>query len=325
MQTSRRTLIDDFTLWVGDAGDVTTRNRAETLLNRVLEGIWMKREWSQFRMPSAYEVATVASTRSVALPDYFGRVSGADRLVRNLTNGGKIYPISRNDLEAMDPYQGTSYETPSSPRYYVIEGTTPVLTQPSASGDALEVLSSSASDVAVRAYVEGVNTSGLVTRVQVTLTGTTPVAVGTFAAPLTKFGKAYPDGTTPTTEGTSSEGTVTLRKVSGSTTLQTLAPDQDAREHLAITLYPMPDAVYTIAIPIVRSIEAYFKDADPLPNNWRNAVFEKMILAWRAGDRDGAMVDGSDTWPALVDLMCLENQQMQTGWSSVPYGGGSGY
>lgn len=322
MQTTRRVLLDDFLLFIGDAGDAPARNRAEVLLNRVLETVWMKREWSQFQMPSAYEVSLAAAARTVALPDYFGRIGGAKKQIRNLTKGGVIDPVDRAVIEDEDPYQGTSSETAGCPRRYFLAGTTPVQTQPStSSAEALEVLSDSSSDTTVRAYVEGLNSSGIVTRAQVTLNGTTAVAVGSFKAPLTKFGKAYPEGTDPATEGTSSVGTVTLRKVTGGTVLQTLAPDQDARDHLTLIVYPVADAAYTLAIPIIRAVESVYRDADPLPPFWRNAVFEKMVMAWRVGDRDGALVDTADTWPALVDLVCFDNEQTRRGLTTTPFGG----
>lgn len=313
--------MDDFLGYVGDAGDAGARNRAETLLNRVLECIWMKREWSQFLMPNVYEVATLATSRTIALPDYFGRVSGATRRIRNLTNGVEIDPITRSDLEELDPTQGTSLETPACPTHYMLAGTTPVQTQPAAAGVAMEVVSTSTADTTVRVFVESLDANGIVTPVQVTLNGTTPVAVGTLYPPVTKFGKAYPDGTTPTTEGTSSEGTVSLRRVSDSVVFQRLAPGQDAREHLTLVLYPVPDAAYTIGVPILRGIEQQYRDADPIPAFWRNAVFEKMVIGWRAGDRDGSTIDTADTWPALVDLVCFDNAQTQRGWTASPYGG----
>lgn len=321
MQTSRRTFLDEFVAYVGDAGDVRARNRAEQLLNRVLQTIWMKREWSQFLMPSAYEVTLAASARAVTLPDYFGRIAGSDQIVRNLTNGGILEPISRNALEDTDPLQGTTDEIPGVPRYHMIQGTSPIQTQPATTGEALEVLSSAAADTTVKVFIEGLDANGMVTQVEVTLNGTTPVALGTIYAPVTKFGKAYPDGTDPTTEGTSSAGTVTLRKVSGSTVLQRLTAPEDSREMLTMVVYPITDAAYRLAIPIVRGIERAYRDAEPLPAFWENAVFEKMVMQWRAGDQDGASVDLNVTWPALVDLICYENTRTRQAWETHPYGG----
>lgn len=307
MQTSRRELIDDFVSYVNQAGDAVARDQAERLLNRVLEKIWMVRGWRCFLDPTVWEFSTVANQRAYALPDHFGRVSGNNRIIRNLTTGKRILPTDRSDLEEDDLTQGTSLETPGNPDRYMIAGTSPVQTQPASTGDALEVLSDSSSDTTVRAYVEGLTTANIIAQAQVTLNGTTPVAIGTFSRIL-QFGKSYPAATTPTTELTSSEGTVTLRKVTGSTVLQTLANYQSAREHQTIVLAPVPDAVYTIGLPILRGIERTHLDGDPLPPFWTNAVFDGMVRSWRVADRDIA-TDNSDMWPSLMELVCYDNAQ----------------
>jgi hypothetical protein len=227
-------------------------------------------------------------------------------VIRNLTSGTQIIPRDRSDLEEMDPQIGTSLETSGSPTSYMIAGVTPVQVQPASAGEALEWVSDSASDTTVRAYLEGLDANGVLTQSQVTLNGTTPVAAGTWGT-LMAAGKSYPFGTAATTELTTSEGTVTLRKVSG-TVLQTLAPWQSAREHQTIVLYRVPDTVYTIGVPILRAPARTYRDADPLPLMWENAIFEKMVLAWRVADSN-VSADGSEMWPALVDLITYDNSQ----------------
>lgn len=308
MQISRRAFLDDFLAYVNEPGDAIARDMAERMLIRVVEAIWLKRSWRQFLMPDAYEFSTVAGTRAYALPDYFGRVSSLNRTLRNLTTGIALAPIDRSDLEAQDPNQGTSLETPGTPGIYLIAGTAGVHNQPAAAGESLEVLSSSAADVAVRVYIEGLNTAGQWTRNQVTLNGTTPVDLGSWKT-IQAFGKAYPEGTTATTELTSSEGSVTLRTTAAATELQLLLAEESAREVQTLTVYPVPDGVYRIAVPILRIPEALTKDAAPLPSLWTNAVFEKMVISWRAGAKDGLTIDTADVWPALIDLVCHENAQ----------------
>ena len=221
MQTSRRELLDDFLSYVNAAGDATMRDQAERLLNRVIEGIWLKRGWRQFLDPTVYEFVTVANVRAYTLPDYFGRVSSANRVIRNLTRGTSLTPFDRSDLEQQDPHMGTSFEVAGCPSRYEIAGVTPLQTQPAAAGEALEWVSDSASDTTVRAFLEGLDASGVMVQSQVTLNGTTPVAAGTWSK-IYEAGKSYPFGTAATTEITTSEGTVTLRKVTGSTVLQTV-------------------------------------------------------------------------------------------------------
>lgn len=308
MQSSRKEFLDDFLGYINQSGDAEARNIAERLLNRVIETIWLKRSWRQFIMPTAHEFSTAANTREYALPDYFGRVADAEGMIRDLTNKRRIAPIDRATLEHVDPQQGTSQETTGQPRHYVIEGTVGVHTQPAAAGDALEVVSSSSNDTTVRAYIEGIDSNTQYARSQVTLNGTTPMAVGTWKR-VTKFGKSYPEGTDPTTELTSSAGTVTLRKVTGATELQRLLSEESARDLQTIVLHPMPGGVYTIAVRIMRAPERILRDADPLPPFWSNAIFEKMVISWRAGDQDGLNIDTAESWPALVDLVCFDTAQ----------------
>lgn len=307
MQSSRREFLEDFLFYVNAGGDTAMRDQAERLLPRMVERIWLKRGWRQFLVPDAYQFNTVANQRAYALPDYFGRVSSANRIIRNLTDTVEIWPKDRSDLEQEDPMLGTTYEVAGSPRFYYIGGVTPVQVQPASTGDALEVLSSSAADVTVRVYLEGLNAGGVLTENQVTLNGTTPVAIGTWAQ-LHGFGKAYPDGITPTTEMTSSVGTVTLRKVTGGTVLQTLATWQSARSHQTIVLYRVPDGVYAIAVPILRAPEPILNDADPLPMFWTNAIFGGMVRAWRVADK-AVTADDNEMWPELLDLICWDNAQ----------------
>lgn len=305
MQISRRILLDDFLKFVNAYGDTAKRDQAKALLNRVLEKIWMLRGWECFIDPTVWEFDTTASVRDYALPDHFGRVSGENRIIRNLTNAQQIYPADRNDIEAEDPTVGTSLEVPGQPTRYTIQGTTPVQTQPASTGEALEVVSDNASDTSARVFISGLTTSNLVAQREETLNGTTAVAVGTWARIL-KFGKAYPEGSTPTTALTSSRGNVTLRKVSDATQLQILASWQDAREHQTIALTPIPASVYTIGVPILRAIEPTFYDSDPMPPNWTNAVFDGLVHFWRVGDHD-VSEDGSGMWPSLKELIEHDN------------------
>jgi hypothetical protein len=268
----------------------------------------MLRGWRCFIDPDVWTIATVANQRAYALPDHFGRISGNNRIIRNLTTGKRILPRDRSDMEEDDPGTGTALNSPGEPTQYAIAGMTAVQTQPASTGEALEVLSDSALDVTVRVFIEGLTASNLVAQRQVTLNGTSAVDIGTWARVL-KFGKSYPDGTTPTTDLTTSEGSVTLRKTSGATELQVLAPWQPSREHQTIVFSPTPASVYSIGIPIFRAIERYYNDADPLPPLWTNAVFDGMVMAWRVGNRD-VDFDTVGMWPSLKDLIEYDNAQV---------------
>lgn len=308
MQTSRRELLDDFLSFVGAKGDEVQRDQAERLLNRVLEKIWMLRGWRCFIDPDVWTITTVANQRAYALPDHFGRISGNNRIIRNLTTGRRIQPRDRSDLEEDDPGTGTALATPGEPTQYEIAGMTAVQTQPDAAGEALEVLSDSSSDTDVRVFIEGLTAGNLVAQRQVTLNGTAPVSLGTWARVL-KLGKSYPDGVTATTDLTTSEGSVTIRTTVAQTALQVLAPWQSSREHQTIVFQPTPAGIYSIGLPIFRAIERYYNDADPLPPLWTNAVFDGMVMAWRVGNRD-VDFDNVGVWPTLKDLIEYDNAQV---------------
>lgn len=69
MQETRREFLDSFLAFVGEPDD-DARNVAERLLNAAIERIYMKQPFRQFRAPNAYEITTVANTRSYSLPDW---------------------------------------------------------------------------------------------------------------------------------------------------------------------------------------------------------------------------------------------------------------
>ncbi len=304
MITTRKEALDDFLNWVAEGGDSVARDLAERALNRAVLAIWLKRAWTQFRALAPYEFTTTPGVRAYVLPRQFGRMSTQDGSIRNLTRGTRLYPADQPGLDEIDATAGTSLEQPGSPKLYLINSTSPVTVQPAAGGEACEVVSSSGGDVAVRVYIDGFDASGVSARAQVTLTGTSPVAVGTWSR-IVEFGKSYPEGTDPTTELQSSEGAVTLR-TTGGTVLQTLAPDEAAVDLPVLTLYPKPDAAETYAIPYLAAPRRMLHDADPLPRFWGNAVFEEMQVQWRVNGGDLAS-DAQVPRPHLVDLIALEN------------------
>lgn len=304
---TRREILDQLLDYVGHTGDDGARNTAEMILNGALETIWQKRVWRAFIAPTPYLITTVAGTRAYALPGYFGRIMGDRGELRNVTLGTRIRPITKSDMDEQNPEGGTSLETTGRPRTYTISGTQPVSVQPAATGDALEVVSDSAADSTIRVEVSGLTTDGVWDRRQVTLTGLAAVAIGTWCS-LDGFAKAYPEGTDPTTELTSSEGTVTVRKVVGGTVLGTLLPQESARDVQVLLFDPTPDGVYSIPVPFVRAVQRSDRDADPMPPNWAPALLEEMHIEWlvQAGDLPRAAAMQLPR-AKLIDLVCLEN------------------
>jgi hypothetical protein len=317
MHTTRREFLDDFLGFVNELHDPNARDVASRLLNRVVTRIWMKHPWRAFRSPAPVEITTVANQRSYALPDYFGRV-GPGR-IRNLTTGGSpIEPLEAGDAERAYPVGGTSLETASTPRHCEIAGVAGVHTQPAPAGEALEVLSDSASDTDVVVTVAGDDSSGRWTRTQVTLNGTTAVAIGTWGY-LDEMGKAYVntvDAPTSAPYG-SSRGTVTLRKVSNQAELQKLLPQESAREHALVTFYPKPSGAWTMALPCIRKVKRLYNDADPLPDLWEPAILEEMHIEWQVNTGEmPRTIAGQVPRPAFLDLLVYDHELARGGAAS---------
>jgi hypothetical protein len=305
MQQTKREILDDFLGFVIEQGDSIARDIAERALTRALLTVWLKAPWAQFRAPSPYEFATVAGTREYALPRQFGRMADRSGRIRNLTLGTWLDPIDRGELDERHPEAGTSLDVNGQPIGYLLDGTVGVSRQPDSAGEACEVVSSSGSDIAVEVYLEGLDANGVHTRAEFTLTGAVAVAVGTWSK-IFEFGKAYDEATDPTTEDTSSAGTVTLRTVAGPVTLQTLSPDESAVDLPVLSLYRTPDAVYTIAVPYMRAPRRIRHDADPLPRFWGNAIFEDLQIQWHVNKGKYAS-DAQAPRPHLLDLLGLES------------------
>jgi hypothetical protein len=307
MIRTRRELLDQFVEFMGEAADPIARNLAENLLDRALETVWQYRTWRQFIMPTPYTLTTIANQGLCALPPYFGRVSGKDGILRNLTTGARVDPIGLEQLQETYPTQGTPLEVAGVPFLYAIGGSVGVSAQPAAGDLAVEALSSSVADTTVVVELSGLSSTGVYTRTQVTLTGVVAVALGSWSQILTAS-KTYPSGQAPTTPDTTSEGTVTFRTVVGLVTLQTLLPIESAREQVALILYPKPATVQTYAVPIYRRPWALSKDADALPDHWDPALFEEMGIQWRVNSGE-LSADGANPAmrPKLADLVAFEN------------------
>jgi hypothetical protein len=294
---TRRTLLDDYLAYVGATDDTRARNRAERALNRALEAIWLKHRWTAYLLPQPIEVTTEADVASYPLPLRFGRLSQQNGLIRNTTLSRNVDPIDPIDAPQERARTG-------APNGYYIAGSVGCYLQPDSAGEALEVVSDDALDVAVRVFVEGLDENGNDRRVQVTLTGTSAVAVGTFSR-VDRFGKSYPADIDPTTEFTSSAGTVTLRIVAGPSTLDSLSSDEAERTYQLLNLTPTPDAAYVLALDAMRPPRVMRYDAEPIPFQWENALFEEMVLHWRTMAGEIAIADAPR--PYLVDLIAVDN------------------
>lgn len=306
MHKSRRELLDDFVAFMGETGDDNARNTAERALNRSLTALWLKHPWRQFRSPVPFQLTLAINQARYALPDYFGRVGPGE--VRNLTQGGKIvHALPDGGSDRGYPESGTTSETAGSPLRYETAGVCGVYTQPAVTGDALEVVSDNAADTDIVVAIDGDDSSGRWTRRQVTLSGTVPVAIGTWVF-VDEFAKAYQASVTPVTELTSSRGTVTLRKTSDATALQTLFAQESAKEHTVFAVVPKPVAADVLAIPILRRPKRLFHDADPVPDLWEPAIWEEMTIAWKVNTGDMSVGESLNLpRPAFLDLLAFDN------------------
>ncbi len=317
MTMTRREALDDFLDNVSARSDTIARNRAERLLNRALDAIWQKHEWRDYQSPADFELTLVVDQRSYAMPSYFGRLGKG--LVRNLSQSGRpIPPFDKDRLQARYPKAGTSGEVAGTPMFHYFGGIVGVYGQPTSSGEALEVVSSSASDDAVVCSIEGDDSNGAHQRNQVTLNGTTAVAIGTWSY-VDDFGKGYPAGTDPTTELTTSEGTVTLRTVSAATALQQLLPQESTREHRVISFYPKPDTADTVAVPVMRRPSTRYQDGDPLPVDWWNAIHAFMVSNWQTIVGDKAVDAESPAFRSAVAELVMNDNRLASRITKQPF------
>jgi len=307
MQQTRREIVDELLDFMGESNDSNARTTANRLVSRVVLRLWLKHPWTAFVSPTPYQFASVANQRSYALPAYFGRPQ--QRVAaRNLTTGREISWRDPMQILHDDPLVGTSSEGAAEPEAYSVAGVAGVTTQPASTGDALELVSTSAADTTVNVTIEGLDANGVESRSQITLTGAVAIAAGTWSQ-IEEFSKALPAGTDPATEGTSSVGSVTLRKAGGGTTLETLLPEESARQHTLLNLYHLPSAVWTFAIPFLRAPRKLRYDSDALPQFWGPAVLEALIIEWQVnrGEMTRAQADQAPR-PDFLDLLSHENR-----------------
>lgn len=320
MQTTRGELLAHFLRFVTENDDDEARNIAEDLMNRAVSAIWLKHDWQAFESPEPYQIRTAIGQARYSLPAHFGRV-GPGRL-RNLTRGTWLRgPGDTGRLEEDDPAFGTSLDTlRGTPTRWWLGGIAGVHTQPIGSGWALEVLSTDATDVDVVVSLEGEDPPGIEQRLQLRLTGTTPVAANEWRF-VDAFGKSFVPSTVAgtaagTTEHTTSRGEVILRRVAeagppvvAATRLQTLASIEAAKGHQTLRLYPTPDVAEIIAIPIYRRPTSLIYDGDALPSFWREAVFEEMQVQWRVNTGELSLDQATSMIrPALLDLIDHDNR-----------------
>lgn len=319
MQSTRREFLDDFLGFVGELADPNARSVAARLLNQSITKIWMQHPFREYRSPVPFQLTLTTNQARYSLPDYVGRL-GPGR-VRNASQGGRaLEPVGRGDLELLHSEIGTTSETSGPSRQYELVGVSGVHTQPVVTGDALEVVSDNVADLDVVVAIAGDDSTGRWTRNQVTLNGTTAVAIGTWSF-VDEFGKSYQQTATAVTDWTTSRGTVTLRKVAGAVELQKLFTQESAHEHPIFLVYPKPSAADTLLLPVMRKPKRLFRDADPLPSLWDPAIWEEMLVQWSVNTGELPAIQALQLpRPALRDLVAFDNEQRGPA-TRVPFGG----
>jgi hypothetical protein len=302
---SRRELLDDFLDYVVESGDATARSTAERLYNRALMTIWRKHPWRQFYMPQPIQLVTVAGQRSYVLPKHFGRVAGGK--IRNITRSYDIVGMEAEMLQTLHPEQGTSEEDAGKPDIYTVSGTCGVEVL-LATAVPIEVVSNVANDGPNAAWtVEGFDAAGIWRRVTGVFGGLAAVDVGTMIPWM--FSKAYVESFVPPTPLTSSMGTATLRLKFAPGDLAHLSPYESAVEHQIITFYPVPESDGdVIAVPFLRRPVRSLYDADVVPMDFSEAIFEEMVIQWRVNQGEMATDQaGTALRPKFLDLLSYEN------------------
>jgi hypothetical protein len=304
MYLTVRDALDNLLLDVGEQGDALARAVALSLLNEAVYEVWDAHPWFDYTSPSPLSLTLTAGSSRYSLPNHVGRVLDP---VENRTRKGAPLASADPVLAAeLYPGMGTTDAPVGPPRHWRLSGSTGVYQQPATTGNALEVVSSSAADTNVTVTLRGDDSDGASRTVRATLTGTTPVALGTFTW-VDEFGKATIDSVTPTA-GQSSAGTVTLRKTTDGTVLQALDKYEAAREHKILQLYPTPDAADVIALPIMRTPNVLVSGSDAIPSGWWKAIKEAWGIAY--AKNTGVLArDATPPRPFLNKMIEADNMQ----------------
>lgn len=185
-------------------------------------------------LPNLEETTTfssVASTRLYYVESDFQRVVS----IMDTTNDKKLYKLTEEELEAIDPDRGES----GTPTAWAIFGHEYIEAQPT-SASTLSVTSTSTSDLTQTIHITGI-VSGEVDNEQVTLNGTT-AAVTTKS--FTTVHQVVKSATTL--------GRVSVTSNSGAVTIVTIAPNDLATSRQPIFLYPVPSGVVSYRVRLFR-------------------------------------------------------------------------
>lgn len=317
MYTTVREALDVLLRGVGEVGDSQARQVALDVLNSAVHKIWLAHAWQDFESPSPFEVTLTAGRSRYALPSQAGRILRP--VVNRSRKGQRLEEASKDETAERFPGMGTSTAPTGAPTHYRVIGITQAFRQPLVSGEVLEVVSDSATDTTVEVTVTGDDANGIQRVKRVTLTGTSPVTLGTFSF-VDEFAKAYDAAVVPAA-GRSSAGTVTLRTTDG-VVLQALDADEGAREHQILQFFPTPDAADVIAVPFMRRQRLLVGDSDSLPGDWWRAIEEEWLLGWRVNT--GELASSANEPRPILRAMIEEDNLRRPRPQRMPFAGGFG-
>jgi hypothetical protein len=223
----------------------------------------------------AMTMTTVAGRSRYGVPLSVERIIA----IRDLANETLLECVALDDLRRVDP----GMESSGNPTHWALLGQYPVHTQPS-DASTLALKSTSASDTAIVANVEYLNSSGIQLTDSVTLTGTTAVAVGTNVVEiLTVRLSAAPVGSVTIYEDTDA-GTV----------LGYIYFNRLGSRSWHVQLYPIPTSALTLTLDAVRRLTDMIYDYDEpiLPRDFHDVLsLAVQSDEWRRkGDLEQAQV-----------------------------------
>lgn len=237
--------------------DTATSNRLKEFLNETHREILSHPGLQRLR-DDTLTFASVANQALYALPwvAKIGRVF-------ETTNDRTLQPMTMAQYRDADPDPASTTGVSDA---FVWLGYQPVAKHPS-DASSLFVKSTSASDTAVVAYVEGETTGGYPTAKNVTLTGTTAVNVSSAVSDWVRVTKFY--------ISTAAVGVVTLHEDSGAgTELARLAIGQTEQRYFAFYLYPTPSDAITYSADVTMAITDLAQDTDSprIPTDFHDLI-----------------------------------------------------
>ena len=284
--------------------DTTTSTRLQDHLNNRIREICSLPGRSGLRRRTV-TCGGAANVSLVALPD----VEDVDDPIRELTNDRALHKRSFAAYRQRNPDPAAN---PGTPEGFVPIGYTFVAKQPSAAVE-LFVKSSSVSDTAVVAYVDGSITTGFPRVASVTLTGTTAVTLG---ATITSW-----EGLTDFYLSVAPVGVVTLHETSGSgTEIARIGIGQTRTRYYAFHLDPTPSDAITYYADALYAIRDLAQDTaePPLPLDFHDLPFYGAVMDELMKAKDERFLWAERRWRERSTALDLRLARQSVGTAKTP-------